>query len=713
MGNAVATKSKEDATGNAEDTKLHKIIMLGTGESGKSTIFKQVTNLTGPSFSKETRQGFIRVMSETVIRTCHSIIKECRNKSPTLLTGEKAQLVERILNLLPHGNVTREIANDIQIFWSDPVVKQEFLSSKLASLVQKDSIALIFENIVRLSSTDYIPCDEEVIRARVRTTGIVESKCDIGGFKFLLWDSGGQRNERKKWIHMLENVSLMTYMVSIGDFDELCFEDDTVNRMEESVACFEEVVNSRFLPGVPIVLVFTKYDVFQQKCQTIDISLYFPDYTHGRSVEKAREFFADKHLKQVKDFSRPISVHYLNGVDPEDVKNFILNIQENFLNPGPEDAQLCRSGDWLKRIGRHEEALEFFQKCIQIERGSIAFAYNGKGETLFQMGKESEALECFEKAIQIDGTLSNAYSNKASVLNDFARFEESIKESEKALVFDPRNSRAHSHLAKSLMALKMYGHALKSAEEAIRLDPVCAEAYHTKSEVLRRDGKFKEALDSAQKSLELKLKSSAEVYCTLGKVLVKIGKLSEALKAAEKALELSENSVHGYHIKGDVLAFQGRFDEAMKAAKKAIELDNHYAGGYHAKGLALYQQGKLKDAFRALEVAAELDESECSQQARLWFNYQNSCRLYEAGAYQECLKKLDVDLISSPNYPLSWDLKFKCLLQIEDFGALWDCGSKLKAYYASHSSEYGICRAEKRMMEETVTRFLKLKTRND
>ena len=56
-----------------------------------------------------------------------------------------------------------------------------------------------FNNIDRICENDYIPTESDVLRSRVKTTGIVETEFDFGGFHFRLFDVGGQRNERNKW----------------------------------------------------------------------------------------------------------------------------------------------------------------------------------------------------------------------------------------------------------------------------------------------------------------------------------------------------------------------------------------------------------------------------------------------------------------------------------------------------------------------------------
>lgn len=58
-----------------------------------------------------------------------------------------------------------------------------------------------FDSISRIAAYDYSPSDQDILRSRVKTTGISETTFKIGELKYKLFDVGGQRSERKKWIH--------------------------------------------------------------------------------------------------------------------------------------------------------------------------------------------------------------------------------------------------------------------------------------------------------------------------------------------------------------------------------------------------------------------------------------------------------------------------------------------------------------------------------
>ncbi len=67
-----------------------------------------------------------------------------------------------------------------------------------------------------------------MLRSRVKTTGITETHFQIGELNYKLFDVGGQRSERKKWIHCFENVTAIIFLVAISEYDQLLYEDQNV-----------------------------------------------------------------------------------------------------------------------------------------------------------------------------------------------------------------------------------------------------------------------------------------------------------------------------------------------------------------------------------------------------------------------------------------------------------------------------------------------------
>lgn len=89
---------------------------------------------------------------------------------------------------------------------------------------------------------------------------------------------GGQRNERKKWIHCFENVKAVIFVCSLSEYNQKCYEDDTTNRMRESLMLFDDISNNKFFQTTPIILLFNKEDLFKEKIKKFDLNVCFPEY---------------------------------------------------------------------------------------------------------------------------------------------------------------------------------------------------------------------------------------------------------------------------------------------------------------------------------------------------------------------------------------------------------------------------------------------------
>ena len=54
------------------------------------------------------------------------------------------------------------------------------------------------------------------------------SSCNLANphFAFRMVDVGGQRSERRKWIHCFENVTSIIFLVALSEYDQILFESD-------------------------------------------------------------------------------------------------------------------------------------------------------------------------------------------------------------------------------------------------------------------------------------------------------------------------------------------------------------------------------------------------------------------------------------------------------------------------------------------------------
>jgi len=82
-----------------------------------------------------------------------------------------------------------------------------------------------FNDIDRLFDRSYLPNNQDILRTRLRTTGISETVFELGSLTYRMFDVGGQRSERKKWIHVFDNVQVVLFLAAISGYDHALVED--------------------------------------------------------------------------------------------------------------------------------------------------------------------------------------------------------------------------------------------------------------------------------------------------------------------------------------------------------------------------------------------------------------------------------------------------------------------------------------------------------
>jgi len=161
-----------------------------------------------------------------------------------------------------------------------------------------ESASYFFENIDRFMAPDYVATYQDVLRARVRTTGIQESVFVFNDMRLRLLDVGGQRSERRKWIHCFDAVRAVLFVVSLSEFDQT-LRKGKENRMLESLALFDDICNSRWFANTAFILFLNKTDLFREKIARIDMKDHcFPTYTAGRNYEAASAFIKQRFLER-------------------------------------------------------------------------------------------------------------------------------------------------------------------------------------------------------------------------------------------------------------------------------------------------------------------------------------------------------------------------------------------------------------------------------
>eukprot|EP00483_Globobulimina_turgida_P001606 UN01608 len=169
------------------------------------------------------------------------------------------------------------IASCIKYIWHNDVRLNGIFNTqgkqKSAAKVLDETTEYFWNSMDRITDEDYIPNKQDIINVRYRTTGIVQKRFEINNAKFHIFDVGGQKSERKKWITCFADVKAVVFVVSLACYNELMFEDENRNCMVDSIELFDKTVNISQFNKTPIILFLNKMDLFEAKIKTLPITV--------------------------------------------------------------------------------------------------------------------------------------------------------------------------------------------------------------------------------------------------------------------------------------------------------------------------------------------------------------------------------------------------------------------------------------------------------
>ncbi|XP_007060871.2 guanine nucleotide-binding protein G(t) subunit alpha-3 [Chelonia mydas] len=352
MGSGVSSESKESARRSKElEKKLHedaerdartvKLLLLGAGESGKSTIVKQMKIIHKDGFTDQECMEFRSVIYSNILQSILAIVKAMSTlgidyKNPA--SKEDERQLYTMANSLEDGSMTPELSEIIKRLWNDPGIQACF--ERAAEYQLNDSAVYYLNDLDRLTAPGYVPNDQDVLRSRVKTTGIIETQFSFKDMNFRMFDVGGQRSERKKWMHCFEGVTCIIFCVALSAYDTILAEDENVNRMHESLHLFNSICNQKYFATTSIVLFLNKKDLFQEKITKVNLSVCFPEYDGQNTFEDAGNYINKQFLDlNLKKEDKEIYSHMTCATDTRNIK-FVFNavtdiiIKENLKDCG-------------------------------------------------------------------------------------------------------------------------------------------------------------------------------------------------------------------------------------------------------------------------------------------------------------------------------------------------------------------------------------------
>lgn len=333
-----AQRSKDlDRSIRADEKRLArevKLLLLGAGESGKSTVLKQMKLIYSQGFTSLEKLEWKPVVFNNIVHSFRSIFDAMKEYGIEFQVPENEKNMEHILvefELNANDPLPSDYLDPIRALWLDDGVKQAIAKGNEFAL--HDNLDYFCNDLDRLWEAEYVPNDQDLLRSRLRTTGITETIFDLGQLTYRMFDVGGQRSERKKWIHCFENVNCLLFLVAISGYDQCLVEDKDGNQMNEALMLWESIANSHWFTKSSLILFLNKMDLFREKLPHSPITAHgFTDYIGPSDDPKqVSKYFMDKFRALNRNPDKEIYGHFTNATDTNLLKITMGSVQDMII----------------------------------------------------------------------------------------------------------------------------------------------------------------------------------------------------------------------------------------------------------------------------------------------------------------------------------------------------------------------------------------------
>jgi len=363
MGSSCCPCCPEDSTtkaidrqmrrGGAEDEELIKLLFLGAGGSGKSTLFKQLKLLHGNGLKEDERVGYRGNIYRNIVDGMKMLIegnamfmdddehkqagssykfsgaeRQSVKVKPPLTLCEKT-LATYIEDLDDTVVISPKIAEKLKKAWNDPGISETW--KRRSTLQVQESLKYFIENIDRIATSRYIPSVDDVMHVRVKTTGIVEESLTMQERNFKIVDVGGQRSERRKWLNCFSGVTGLIFVASLTAYNQYLYEDEKVNRLDESLMLFKKLLNEDdTFEKTCVVLFLNKDDLFVEMVKDTPITKALPNYDGGQSDVDQYRYIENLYKEEAKD--RKVYCHRTCATNTDKMKVIFKSVNHAVIN---------------------------------------------------------------------------------------------------------------------------------------------------------------------------------------------------------------------------------------------------------------------------------------------------------------------------------------------------------------------------------------------
>ncbi|KZP22079.1 heterotrimeric G-protein alpha subunit, GPA2-like protein [Athelia psychrophila] len=297
-----------------------KVLLLGSGDSGKSTILKQMRLIHRIPFDEREIEMYRQLVFNNLTRGMQALLESMEDMELEVAPDnvDYIDLIENAPDLRDSEPFPTTFYEPLQSLWADKNVQKAWSRGNEAAL--PETLIYFFDAIERVFDPEYQPTEADIVHCRARTIGITETTFYLRDHEMQMVDVGGQKSERRKWIHCFQDVTSILFLVSLSGYDQCLVEDKDANQMQDAMTIWDSICHSQWFKQTSIILFLNKNDLFEKKLPHSDIKNFFPDYDgEPGDVKAGKDYFKRRFArlaqKAGRSKEREIYIHSTTATD--------------------------------------------------------------------------------------------------------------------------------------------------------------------------------------------------------------------------------------------------------------------------------------------------------------------------------------------------------------------------------------------------------------
>ncbi|KAF9177608.1 guanine nucleotide-binding protein subunit alpha [Haplosporangium sp. Z 767] len=313
-----------------------KLLILGPSETGKTTVLKQLKLLYGRRGLDSERETYRRIVHLNVMKAIQTLAEGLEEADISLEHIENTAHLETIMRLdatLKRFSITSigftnpaiprkitdakaetdmftEMVPAIKALWADAGIQTIF--NTCTQLCIQDSAKYFLDAIDRIAHPEYVPTDDDILQARVRTLAVTEHVFPIDDVIYRPY---------------FDDVNAIIFMAALSAYDQPCEDDPRLNRLHECLVLFNQIANHKLFELTSMILFLNKIDIFQRKLDSGSlVSKYFPDYRGPNDYYNTTVFFQHRFLQQCKDLQKQVYTHFTHATDTNQMRVIVVAV---------------------------------------------------------------------------------------------------------------------------------------------------------------------------------------------------------------------------------------------------------------------------------------------------------------------------------------------------------------------------------------------------